>query len=151
MEKPTRAATGRDSDKYIVRFPPGMRDQIAADAKRNNRTMNAEIVDRLQGGSSANSGVTDALAAYAISLEREIEELRIQKSSLGLQLQTAIVYLKGGSTAKDKKVSVAIEEWEVAIDNAVLDLDEQGGIVEGKSNLIQEIRAKISDAIKKKN
>ncbi|NHZ36562.1 Arc family DNA-binding protein [Massilia rubra] len=48
MEKPTRAATGRDSDKYIVRFPDGMRDQIAELAKANNRSMNAEIVARLQ-------------------------------------------------------------------------------------------------------
>lgn len=47
MEKPTRAATGRDSDKYIVRFPNGMREQIAAAAKANNRSMNAEIISRL--------------------------------------------------------------------------------------------------------
>lgn len=35
-------------DKYIVRFPDGMRDQIAEAAKNNNRSMNAEIVARLQ-------------------------------------------------------------------------------------------------------
>ncbi len=48
MEKTKRAATGRDSEKYIVRFPEGMRDRIAALAKTNNRSMNAEIVARLQ-------------------------------------------------------------------------------------------------------
>lgn len=48
MEKPKRAATGRDSDKYIVRFPDGMRDRIAAEAKAANRSMNAEIVARLE-------------------------------------------------------------------------------------------------------
>jgi hypothetical protein len=34
-------------DKYIVRFPEGVRDRIAEAAKANNRSMNAEIIDRL--------------------------------------------------------------------------------------------------------
>jgi hypothetical protein len=36
------------ADKFIIRLPDGMRDQIAEAAKANNRTMNAEIVARLQ-------------------------------------------------------------------------------------------------------
>lgn len=36
------------ADRYIVRFPDGMRDQIAEFAKENNRSMNAEIVSRLE-------------------------------------------------------------------------------------------------------
>lgn len=36
------------ADKYVVRLPDGMRDRIAEAAKANNRTMNAEIVARLQ-------------------------------------------------------------------------------------------------------
>lgn len=48
MEKNKRAATGRDSEKYIVRFPEGMRASIAEAAKANNRSMNAEIVARLE-------------------------------------------------------------------------------------------------------
>lgn len=35
------------ADKYILRFPDGMRDRIAEAAKSNNRSMNAEIVGRL--------------------------------------------------------------------------------------------------------
>ncbi|OEI82498.1 Arc family DNA-binding protein [Brucella sp. BO3] len=35
------------ADRYIVRFPDGMRDLIAEFAKENNRSMNAEIVSRL--------------------------------------------------------------------------------------------------------
>ena len=48
MEKTKRASTGRESDKYIVRFPDGMRDKIADVAKTNGRSMNAEIVHRLE-------------------------------------------------------------------------------------------------------
>lgn len=44
----TEKATGRDSDKIMLRVPDGMRDRIKAAADANNRTMNAEIVARLQ-------------------------------------------------------------------------------------------------------
>ncbi|WP_025915785.1 Arc family DNA-binding protein [Herminiimonas sp. CN] len=35
-------------DRFIVRFPDGMRDRIAEEAKANGRSMNAEIVQRLE-------------------------------------------------------------------------------------------------------
>ena len=35
-------------DKFIVRLPDGMRDRIRAAAEANNRSMNAEIVARLE-------------------------------------------------------------------------------------------------------
>lgn len=40
--------TPQTQDKYVVRFPEGMRDKIAEAAKANNRSMNAEIIDRLE-------------------------------------------------------------------------------------------------------
>jgi hypothetical protein len=47
--KPTVERTvGRESDKFMLRFPDGMRDRIADQAKLNNRSMNAEIVARLE-------------------------------------------------------------------------------------------------------
>lgn len=38
----------QDQDKYIVRFPAGMRDRIRDEADRNSRSMNAEIIHRLE-------------------------------------------------------------------------------------------------------
>lgn len=35
-------------DKFNLRFPDGMRDQIAEAAKESGRSMNAEIIHRLQ-------------------------------------------------------------------------------------------------------
>lgn len=35
------------ADRFLVRFPPGMRDKIAEHAKANGRSMNAEIVSRI--------------------------------------------------------------------------------------------------------
>lgn len=48
QKKPKRAATTNDSDKFIVRMPDGMRQRIIEAAAGNNRTMNAEVVARLQ-------------------------------------------------------------------------------------------------------
>lgn len=36
------------ADKFMLRLPDGMRDRIAEAAKRNRRSMNAEIVARLE-------------------------------------------------------------------------------------------------------
>ncbi|MCZ4270881.1 Arc family DNA-binding protein [Maritalea porphyrae] len=50
---------GRGADQYIVRFPIGMRDDIKMQAKRNRRSMNAEIVtllERALAGSGAVEG-----------------------------------------------------------------------------------------------
>lgn len=40
-------------DRYIVRMPDGMRDRIRAEAAANGRSMNAEIVARLEASSKA--------------------------------------------------------------------------------------------------
>jgi Arc-like DNA binding domain len=48
MDKPANSRPSRESDKYIVRLPDGMRDEIAKIAAINQRSMNAEIVARLQ-------------------------------------------------------------------------------------------------------
>lgn len=48
MSEPSPSKPSRDADKFIVRLPDGMRDRIAEVAKANNRTMNAEVVARLQ-------------------------------------------------------------------------------------------------------
>lgn len=35
-------------DQYVLRFPDGMREHLKAAAKSNGRSMNAEIIDRLE-------------------------------------------------------------------------------------------------------
>lgn len=51
--KPPRAPQG--ADKYLLRLPEGMRDRIAESAKANNRSMNAEIVARLESSYEPNN------------------------------------------------------------------------------------------------
>lgn len=45
-KKPPRSP--QTSDKFILRLPDGMRSEIAAEAKANGRSMNAEIVARIE-------------------------------------------------------------------------------------------------------
>ncbi|MGP9789615.1 Arc family DNA-binding protein [Roseinatronobacter sp. NSM] len=40
-------SAGRDSAKFMLRLPDGMREQIKAAALANNRSMNSEILARL--------------------------------------------------------------------------------------------------------
>lgn len=57
------------ADKYIVRLPDGMRDRIADAAKANNRSMNAEIVARLERSFSASAESAQVFdAGYAAQL-----------------------------------------------------------------------------------
>lgn len=41
------SGTGRESDKFMLRFPDGMRALIKEAAEQNGRTMNSEIIARL--------------------------------------------------------------------------------------------------------
>lgn len=47
MSKDTKPPS-RSADQFVVRLPDGMRDRIADAAKKAGRSMNAEIVHRLQ-------------------------------------------------------------------------------------------------------
>lgn len=43
----------QDQNKYVVRFPDGMRERIKEEAERNCRSMNAEIVFHIQNALAA--------------------------------------------------------------------------------------------------
>ncbi|TAY68441.1 Arc family DNA-binding protein [Rhizobium leguminosarum] len=40
--------TGRDSDKFMLRLPDGMREELKEKAAANGRSMNTEIITRLE-------------------------------------------------------------------------------------------------------
>lgn len=56
-------------DKALVRFPPGLRDRIAAAAKSNNRSTNSEIIARLE--ASFPSPMTEGARKVAEALLRD--------------------------------------------------------------------------------
>lgn len=48
MEQGERRSEGAQAEKFVVRFPAGMRDWIAKAADSSHRSMNAEILARLE-------------------------------------------------------------------------------------------------------
>lgn len=83
-------------DKALVRFPPGLRVRIYDVAKRNNRSMNAEIIARLE-ASFLEGPLSEPTLNYAASLvatvppgEREqMADLIVQKLMKGLDEREA--------------------------------------------------------------
>jgi hypothetical protein len=65
---------GRGSDKFPLRFPDGLRDRIKASAAENGRTMNAEIIARLERYPSL-GGEVDAMWEVARALADEIDKV----------------------------------------------------------------------------
>ena len=51
----------RTADKFVLRLPEGLRDQISQAAESNHRSMNGEMVARIDG---------------SLDLERKYEEMR---------------------------------------------------------------------------
>lgn len=75
--------TNRESDKFMLRLPEGMREQIKAAAEGNSRSMNAEIVARLEASFATTwEGLPDALydriAEFEQSMRSEFSQMRKQ-------------------------------------------------------------------------
>lgn len=66
--------TGRESDKFMLRLPEGMRDRIRAEGDKNGRSMNAEIVQVLERAYPAPllRNVTDPGATHLLALAAKI-------------------------------------------------------------------------------
>ena len=60
-------------DKFTVRFPDGMRDKIAEIAKKNNRSMNSEIILALEKYIESENKIP--LMSYSIEQELNLSEL----------------------------------------------------------------------------
>lgn len=65
-------------DRFIIRLPDGMRDKLAVVAKANGRSMNAEIVSRLEQTLQTDEETEASLADH----EKRIDQLEAQVSRL---------------------------------------------------------------------
>lgn len=64
------AITPRGADQYMIRFPDGLRDRLKEAAKDNARSMNSEVITRLEASFTVAREVNSEVAAL---LERHIE------------------------------------------------------------------------------
>lgn len=72
MAKPVPS---RGSDQFMVRFPKGMRDKIKASADQNGRSMNSEIIARLDASLSQTTGNGTFLSSKDMQTINEASEL----------------------------------------------------------------------------
>jgi hypothetical protein len=93
----------RDQNKFIVRFPDGMRDRIAEAAKASGRSMNAEIVYRL--GESLNRGTSFA-APQAVELVKIIAEMPPEVLRRIVELRNAMMHgpRRGAPSEKERSL-----------------------------------------------
>ncbi|WP_060602717.1 Arc family DNA-binding protein [Aureimonas altamirensis] len=62
---------GRGADQTVVRFPDGLRDLIKAAAAENGRSMNAEIMSRLE---ASFASVNSLHREIAVMMNRRLQE-----------------------------------------------------------------------------
>lgn len=48
MNQPLTIYSSRTADKFVVRLPDGMRERVAEAARTHHRSMNSEIISRLE-------------------------------------------------------------------------------------------------------
>lgn len=79
-------STSRESDKFIVRLPDGMRDRIKVAADANGRSMNAEIVATLREAYPAPIENSDIIELFeALPKEAQEEFLHRYLSKIPIQ------------------------------------------------------------------
>lgn len=61
--------SSRTADKFVVRLPDGMRERIAEVARTHHRSMNSEIIARLERTLVAEVGVEAAVDKPVVSVE----------------------------------------------------------------------------------
>jgi hypothetical protein len=79
------AKAGRGSDQFMVRMPDGMRQQIANEAEKAGRSMNAQIVYYLERSLRDDANV--------FRMERDVSKLPEEKQEQVVQLIAQVAVL----------------------------------------------------------
>lgn len=81
MPRAFSAVPSREADKFVVRFPEEMRERIAQVAREQHRSMNSEIIIRLD-----QSLVKDGVLGNAV-MQLDETELSLQERALVKQFR----------------------------------------------------------------
>ena len=89
------AYSSRTADKFVVRLPDGMRDRIAEVARDQHRSMNSEIIARLESSLQQDGVLTndDALRLDSPELSHHERELLQRFRLLAQRQQNALLAL----------------------------------------------------------
>ena len=72
---PKTGAPSDLADKFVLRLPPGLKDRLAAAAKETGRSINSEIVGRLEQSLERFSSI-EHIAQQIDELRKELELIR---------------------------------------------------------------------------
>ena len=87
MKKKTNLPPSKLMDQYALRFPEGLRDKIAAAAKESGRSMNAEIIHRLE--ASFAQPMPDPLLPHAERMNVLAEQVKEKTNRHIADMETA--------------------------------------------------------------
>lgn len=87
--------SSRTADKFVVRLPDGMRERIAEVARNHHRSMNSEIIARLEQSLIQEGALGDELSMRLDSPELSLHERELLQRfrQLSLRQQNALVSL----------------------------------------------------------
>ena len=87
--------SSRTADKFVVRLPDGMRERIADLARNNHRSMNSEIIARLEQSMLQEGALDDDLSLRLDSPELSLHERELLQRfrQLSRRQQNALVAL----------------------------------------------------------
>lgn len=107
----------RDIAPLGLRMPTEVRDRIEAAARDNGRSMNAEILSRLQASFEPQPAPSPADGPISRELSLALAELRLSRAALAVRLLKFTEHLDPKWAAKYRS---EIDEWRAAAERAAL-------------------------------
>lgn len=123
----------------MLRLPEGMRDRLKATALTNNRTLNAEIVSRLDKSIDAPDVVSDLadLERMAASVKFDLATTRVENSihavrmtEMALALKQIVLTLQAGQQIDPEKIARWSEDAEEFLQKGAQALAERPEVME---------------------
>ncbi|WP_286788624.1 MULTISPECIES: Arc family DNA-binding protein [unclassified Pseudomonas] len=101
MTQAIRSYSSRTADKFVVRLPEGMRDHIADVARYHHRSMNSEIIARLEQSLIQNGEMDGSARMRLDSPELSAHERELLQRFRGLsgRQQNALISLIADNAA----------------------------------------------------
>lgn len=106
MKQSLPSRSSRSADKFVVRLPEGMRARIAEVARHSHRSMNSEIIARLEKTLLSEGNLTllheSSVTAAHGELHPHERELLLHFRQLPQPQQSALIALLGHSAANQE-------------------------------------------------
>lgn len=125
------------ADKYVLRFPDGMRDRLKQAAAANNRTLNAEIVKRLE--ESFVAVAVDPHMSGQLDLLVQLRRTELQSVISSLESKMTQLFIEGRELLQRQK------DGEIGVSDFTKGIDE---IRKRKESLNADLSAALAELLR---